>query len=133
MTRGVQTMEKWVPGVGVGFLGSIGAWLLSWRVANARNDAVNTGEHRRMMDSNEAVRSDLRTLREDLRAALAELRAVSGIAAALQSSQKVVNEVTAKAVEGITDKLDRHDAMLADHAATLKLMTELLTRKEARE
>jgi phage-related minor tail protein len=55
---------------------------------------------------------------------------VSDNVLSLQAKQNTVNEFTAKALESLTEKSDRHEQMLADHASTLRLMTDVLMRKK---
>lgn len=119
VTKGAHAMDaSWVPSAGVGIVASIVAWLLSWRINTVR------GEERV-----EGIRSDLKELKEDFRAGMAEVRAFADASARLQSSQNVVNSVTSKALEAITDKQDKMDACLADHTSTLRLLTEVVMSK----
>ena len=112
----------WVPGAGMGLLGSAVAWLLSWRVSSAKKDGQTE-------EREKGLRQDIRDLRDEMKAGVAEMRVVAAMAGKLQASQEVVNRVTAQTLESITDKLDRHESILADHSSTLKLVTELVTRK----
>jgi chromatin segregation and condensation protein Rec8/ScpA/Scc1 (kleisin family) len=123
----------WVPGVGTGFFGSIVAWLLSWRVAAARSEGKADADALRIQDRDEGFREDIRSLRDELRAGVTELRAVSSITAKLQASQDVVNQVTAKSLEAIVAKQDQHAEKLADHTSAIKLLTELIVRHEREE
>jgi hypothetical protein len=119
----------WIPGVGVGFFGSALAWLLSWRINSAHGEGINEAEHVRLSDSDEGLRQDMHDLRDELRGAAAELRGVAAATAKLQASQDVVNKVTAKAIESLELKMENHDRAISDHAATLRLVTELLTKR----
>lgn len=118
MVKGEGTMSAdWVPGAGVGFLGSIAAWLLSWRVASARDEGKAGADTARIQERDDGFREDIRGLRDELRAGITELRAVSGVTAKLQASQDVVNAVTARALEGIVAKQDAHAEKIADHTS----------------
>jgi hypothetical protein len=55
-----------------------------------------------------------------------ELRTLGSATMKLSASQDVVNSVTSKALESIILKMDRHEEKLADHASTLKLLTEVV-------
>jgi hypothetical protein len=55
-----------------------------------------------------------------------ELRTLGSATMKLSASQDVVNSVTSKALESIIAKMDRHEEKLADHASTLKLLTEVV-------
>jgi uncharacterized protein (DUF3084 family) len=77
------------------------------------------------------LREDLKDLRDQLRLAVAEMHSVASETARLQASQDVVNKVTAKALESIETKMDKHEQAISDHAATLRLVTELLTKRNA--
>ena len=114
--------NDWIPGAGVGVVGSIVAWLLSWRIATAR------GEERL-----EAMRVDLRDLKEDFRSGMNEVRSFADATARLQSSQNVVNTVTAKSMEAMCDKQDKIEATVADHTATLRLLTEVVMSKREKQ
>lgn len=123
----------WVPGVGMGFLGSITAWLLSWRISAARDEGKSGADSVRIQERDDGFREDIRSLRDELRAAITELRAVSGVTAKLQASQDVVNAVTSRALEAIVAKQDRHAEQIADHTSAIKLLTELIVRHEREE
>jgi hypothetical protein len=111
--------SDWIPGAGVGVLGSVVAWLLSWRIATAR------GEERLA-----AMQTDLRDLKDDFRAGMSEVRSFADATARLQSSQNVVNSVTAKSIETMCDKQDKLESTVADHTATLRLLTEVVMSKK---
>ena len=126
-----KTMSAdWVPGAGIGFLGSVGAWLLSWRVNSAKSEGRQETQMTRLADSDDGLREDLHELRDELKQAVTELRTVAGETAKLQASQDVVNKVTAKAIEALELKMENHDRALSDHAATLRLVTEILTKRQ---
>lgn len=116
--KGAALDTGWIPSAGVGVGASIVAWLLSWRVNTVR------GEERL-----DGMRQDLRELKEDFRDGMAEVRSFADASARLQSSQNVVNSVTAKTLEAITDKQDRIETTVADHTASLRLLTEVVMSK----
>lgn len=123
-------MQGWEPGVGMGFLGSIGAWLLSWRVSAAKQEGQAKADAVRIQERDDGFREDIRGLRDELRDGVAELRAVSAVTSKLQASQDVVNQVTARTLESIISKQDAHAEKIADHTSAIKLLTELITRHE---
>jgi len=109
---------SWIPSAGVGIVASIVAWVLSWRINTVR------GEER--MDG---MRQDLRDLKEDFRSGMTEVRSFADATARLQSSQNVVNSVTAKTLEAMAEKQDKLEACVADHTSTLRLLTEVVMSK----
>ena len=135
----------WIPGAGVGLLGSAIAWLLSWRINSAKNEgaaevqrkadvAMADAQQKADMIRADDLRADLRELKADWRAGIEDVRKLAENMAAVQSSQNVVNAVTAKAVDAITEKLDKHEACLADHTSTLRLLTNIvMARSDAKE
>jgi hypothetical protein len=129
--EGQHTMSaEWLPGAGLGLIGSAVAWLLSWRINTAKKDGRTEAAVEAAEDRDEGFRENLRDMRDEWRAGIAEVRTLAMITAKLQASQEVVNTVTAKALDAITSKLDAHQEKLNDHSATLKLVTELLTREQ---
>ena len=119
MRGNIETMNtEWVPGAGVGIVGSIIAWVLSWRISTAR------GEERVS-----AMQQDIRELKGDFRDGMTEVRSFAATVGAMQSSQNVTNKITSDAIEGMTETLDRHSTQIADHAATLRLITEVVMAK----
>lgn len=143
----------WIPTTGIGLGAGIVGWVLSWRISDAfregRTDESEKQIGRRLEDadkfakmSDEGFRRDFRDLRDEVRGALAgvredyrqglsEIRNVGLMASKLQASQDVVNNVTARAIEGITDKMERLETVVADHSSSLKLITELVTSRKA--
>ena len=95
------------------------AWILSWRINSARSEERVDG-----------IRQDVRDLKDDFRSGMADVRGFADQAARLQSSQNVVNNVTAKAIEGLCDKQDKIGQVVADHTATLRLLTEVVMSKK---
>jgi len=127
----------WMPGAAVGLGGSFIAWLLSWRLNSARIEGKSeaafaaqekTDAAREMRG--EDLRRDLQELKEDWRAGIAQVNRLAENIASLQSAQNAVNGYTAKAIETLTDKLDRHESQLADHGSTLRLLTNAITSRQ---
>lgn len=152
----------WIPGAGVGLVGSCVAWLLSWRINSARLEGHAEEDERRNADLRFAdekrngelraadelrntelraatalrdadLRQDLRDLKEDWKAGIADVRKLADNMASLQSSQNVFNSVTAKAMDTMTDKIARHDATLADLTSTVRLLTDVVMTKKDRD
>jgi hypothetical protein len=123
-------MSDWIPGAGVGLIGSAIAWLLSWRIASAKNEGKTEAQEKADVVRAADIRQDLRDMKEDWRTGIASVQKVSDNVLSLQAKQNTVNEFTAKALESLTEKSDRHEQMLADHASTLRLMTDVLMRKK---
>ena len=129
--------SDWMPGAAVGLGGSFIAWLLSWRLNSARIEgkseaaaaAQEKTEAARELRGDD-LRRDLQELKEDWRAGIAQVNRLAENIASLQSAQNAVNGYTAKAIEGLSEKMDRHDAQLADHASTLRLLTSAITTRQ---
>lgn len=130
----------WLPTVGISLGSGALAWLVSWRVSDAVRQGRSDSLEKMQAANSAGLRQDLRDLRdevhgsvtgfrEEVRSALNELRGVTLLTSKLQASQDVVNNVTARAIEGITDKVDRLETVTADHSSSLKLITELVTRR----
>lgn len=139
MSRGAEhaMSSDWIPGAGVGLIGSAVAWLLSWRISAARSEgryeAVQVALSEQLTtrqkvedERTERLRQDLRDMREDWRAGIGGVNKLNDNVVALQAKQNTVNEFTAQAVESMATKLDRHDQMLADHTSTIRLLTDVL-------
>src|ERR1039457_1139739 len=115
MRRGLKTMSTdWLPTAGVGLGGSLIAWFASWFIATAKAEGRSDAEMERIDQSASGLRQDIHDLREDLKTSIVDFRSVSDATIKLQSSQNVVNQVTGRALEGVSEKLDRHDTALAD-------------------
>ena len=138
--RDSETMID-IPSVLVAAAVGVGGSLLSWWRASAVAETKHESEILRLRESSDAelgrlderddgLRCDFRQLRDEFRDGIQDMRTVAGEMGKLQASQNVVNSVTAKAIEGLTDKLEEHSRQLSDHAATLRLINELVTRKD---
>ena len=114
----IMPETNWLASTGVGIVASVGAWLLSWRINSARVEERIDG-----------MRQDIHELKDDLKATLSDVRAFADASARLQSSQNVVNQGTARSLDIIADKQERLDATVADHTATLRLLTEVVLSK----
>ena len=125
-----RTMSaEWLPGAAVAaVMSGVGA-LLSWRVASAKQEGSGESEIKQLEHESTGLRQDIRDLRDDLRSGAAELRALNSMLVKLQASQDVVNVMNAKAMEAIAKKQESHGETISDHAATLRILTELLKRK----
>ena len=110
----------WVPTAGVGIIGSIGAWFLSWRINSARGEERLAG-----------LQQAIREMRDDLKSNMTEVRTFADASARLQSSQNVVNQGTAHTLESIVDKQERIEAIVADHTATIRLLTEVVMGRKS--
>lgn len=131
----------WIPTALVGVGGSFAAWLLTWWNTIGKNEVANEKELQRLQERDGDLRTafdqlregfhrGLEDMREEFRIGLSEMRQTATDIVKLQSSQSVVNQVTAKAIEGIMDKVDAHDRMIADHSATLRLVNQIITMKD---
>lgn len=136
--------NDWIPGAGVGLIGSAIAWLLSWRINSAKIEGQNESDRKAdaaiaaVKEKSDLVRSDdlradLREMKDDWRNGVTEVRELANAMTALQSSQNVVNAVTSKAIEGICDKQDRLEQIVSDHTATLRLLTEVVMAKKEKQ
>lgn len=105
----------WVPGAVIGTLGSVGAWLLSWRINSAKQE-----------QEAKSTRNALEELKSDFRAGMEEIRKLADATARLQSSQGVVNTLQSKALDAVVARQDQHADKLADHSSSLKLLLEMV-------
>lgn len=121
-SKGLMADNNWLVSAGVGLFGSIGAWLLSWRINSARIE-----------ERIEGMRQDIRDSRDDLKACLIDVRAFADASSRLQSSQNVVNQGTARSLELLADRQEKIDATVADHTATLRLLTEVVMSKREKQ
>jgi hypothetical protein len=99
---------------------------VAWRVSAARSEGRSDAQHDAEDAKDTSVKEDIRDLRNEVRATMEELRTLGSATIKLSASQDVVNSVTSKALESIILKMDRHEEKLADHASTLKLLTEVV-------
>lgn len=120
-------MEGWMTGLlsGVGGTAIVQWW--NWWRSDARKDGKAEAEKQRIDERDHDVRADLRDLRDDFRTAINEFRQASTDMAKLQSSQNIVNAMSAKTIEALATKQDAHAEKIADHAATLRLLTDNVT------
>jgi hypothetical protein len=95
-------------------------------VSAARSEGRSDAQHDAEDAKDTSVKQDIRDLRNEVRATMEELRTLGAATVKLSASQDVVNSVTSKALESIILKMDRHEEKLADHASTLKLLTEVV-------
>lgn len=116
----------WIPVGSLGVISSVVAWLVAWRVSAARSEGRSDAQHDAEDAKDTSVKQDIRDLRNEVRATMEELRTLGAATVKLSASQDVVNSVTSKALESIILKMDRHEEKLADHASTLKLLTEVV-------
>jgi hypothetical protein len=116
----------WIPVGSLGVISSVVAWLVAWRVSAARSEGRSDAQHDAEDAKDTSVKQDIRDLRNEVRATMEELRTLGAATVKLSASQDVVNSVTSKALESIIGKMDRHEEKLADHASTLKLLTEVV-------
>lgn len=135
-------MENWIPGAALGLVGILGSalgWLFGWKENNARTEVQLEGEQSSVASRLGDLRADFKAertafaehvgeLRAELKSSTQEMRTAATTIAAMQERQSVVNDVTAKTLEGIVSKLDRHDEVIHDHTATLRLLTALVTK-----
>jgi hypothetical protein len=145
VTKGAEhTMSTdWIPGAGVGLVGSAIAWLLSWRINSAKlegqseakekaDTVLSDARAKAEMVRSDDLRADLRVMRDDWRQGIDRVGELAANISALQSSQNVVNTMTSKAIDSMCDKQDRLEQVVADHTATLRLLTEVvMSKKEA--
>ncbi len=85
-----------------------------------------------LKDQADERKTDVAELRNELRATASDFRGVAADIAALQTNQTFTNSITAKAIEGLGIKQDRHAEQLADHASTIRLLTDNVTMMRQR-
>lgn len=118
------TGERYMDGWLAGITGSAGTAALiglgKWFVDRLKKDGAEVIEEKRL----EELRAEIKSFRDELKVAVTEFRSGSMLTTELRASQAVVNTMTAKALDAIGTKQERHAEMLADHASTLKLLTD---------
>ena len=118
----------WIPGVGIGFIGLLGSIAAWWRAGGKREGATEM-QMDKLASSDDGLRDDMHSICIRLDDVAKEMRMVSAQTGSFIASQDVVNRVTSRALESLETKLEKHDSAISDHAATLRLVTELLTRR----
>ena len=118
----------WVPGVGIGFIGLLGS-IAAWLRAGGKREGATEMQMDKLATSDDGLRDDLHSIVCRLDDVAKEMRMVSAQTGSFIASQDVVNRVTARGLENLESKLEKHDSAISDHAATLRLVTELLTRR----
>ena len=111
-------------------VGSILTWVMNWREDDAKRGGAADVRDRVTEKAEDGLRDDIREFREEMRTAIDEMRKSSNLASNWQASQDKVNLYTAKAIESLTAQGERHAEKLNDHASSLKLLTELITRQQ---
>lgn len=137
MAQHEKTMDaNWIPGAGLGLIGTIVAWIMGRAKFEARADAMREADDKRFEDIDGGLHEDLSTLRDELKAGVAELRALAMASAKRDGAQDVINKVTTETLTGLADRLDTHDrvheridATLTEHAVSLRLLTQLMDRR----
>lgn len=119
-----RTMDGFFNGVPGGVATVALAGLGKWFYGRIRKDGSDAAEAQRIEERDTEVRVDMRSLRDELRKAVDTFQSQSLLTTELRSSQAVVNQMVAKAMDAIGTKQERHSDMLADHAATLRLLTD---------
>ena len=140
-------MENWIPTFGGGLIASGIAWILSWRIASARAEEQTVGELKRAdtlrssdlqraeelraadAKRSDELRSDLREMKNAWNDGVQRVQELAENMAGLAAGQNSVNVFTAKAIEGITDKVERHAEILADHTSTIRLIVDKVMSK----
>lgn len=137
----------WIQAAAPGGLLAIVGGLLSWWKASAKSEvrAETDGkraeeirladgkraEELRAADSKRAeeLRAEFKELKEQWWAGIERVQLLSDNITRLQSSQNEVNAYHTKALEAVVDKCDRHESILADHTATLRLLVDKVMAK----
>ena len=132
-TEGSEMDTNWVPSASVGIVASVVAWTLSWRINTVRSEERLEGIRKDLVELKDDFRTGIRDIKEDLRSSTSEIRSSSDTVSRLKSSQDVVNTVTAKGIEGLTDKLDKIESVVADHTSTLRLLTEVVMSRKSEQ
>lgn len=84
-------------------------------------------QRERLDDRDDNLRDDIRRLRDQLGKLFDKLDTVAAQGIELQTTQNLTNTMTAKALESLATKQERHSEQLADHAATLRLLNNIVT------
>jgi hypothetical protein len=132
MTKAIRDGDNmqldWVPGAALGIAGAALAW---WRAAGISEAKFQERleQIRKEMEKGAQIndKSD-KEFKEDLCAAINELRAVTLTIAKMSSGQDVLNAVTTKAIESLTVKAEFHSRAIHELQATTGLIREWLER-----
>lgn len=133
----------WFPPVAAGIGASVVSWIGAWKISSARfeakyeaeskaRDEQNSVQQKAAEDRHHEIQTTLKEMREDSRVCMTRVGDLADRAASMQSSQNVVNSVTAKALDAIIAKQDQHADKLTDHASTLKLVTGMVAMMQSR-
>jgi hypothetical protein len=126
LARGEQRMDALTTvgtSAGTAALIALGKWFLD----RIRGEGAQAVEEQRIDDRDQDVHADIRGLRDEMRKAVDAFQQQSILTTELRSSQAVVNTMTAKAMDSIATKQERHGEVIADHSATLRLLTDNVT------
>lgn len=154
-----ETMSTdWVPSAGFGVVSTFLAWIVSWRVSNSKLEGklqaegenaeavriagVKRADEIRAADSKRAdelraadaqradeLRKEFQSLKDAWFSGIERVQELSDNMARLQSSQNVLNEMSSKRLESLTDKVERHGEMLADHTSSIRLLIDKVMSK----
>ena len=154
-----MSLPTWIEPTGVPILASAFAWIMAWRVSSAKFETqvqADTKRSNELREADEKRADELReadarranelheaTLKqsEELKCELKELKSAwtSGIdrvqdlaenIASLQGSQNQVNAYTARALDSLSDKVEQHGSILADHTSTIRLLVDRVMMKK---
>lgn len=130
-----SAVPSWAPSTVVA---AVGWAVVFWRNTgisetqlNAKMDALKA-ELKRAEEEDGATSArfqrELNDLRLEMREALAEFRTATVTIARLGSSQEVVNAVTTKTIEGLSNKQEQLIHATNENAASIRILSELLSR-----
>lgn len=119
----------WVPGAVLGVAGSAIAWWRSTGIAEALvKERIEQIKQEMAKGTQLSAKVD-DDFKEELCAAINELRAVTLTMAKMSSGQDVLNTVTQKALESLTRKSEANEKAISELQATTSLIRQWLERQ----
>ena len=106
----------WGGVVGGGALASVLA-VAKWMLSRFKQDALDEQKDKATAEAISGLRSDITDL-------VHELKAIGEGHKVLQVSQAGVNDMVAKTLEGLADRMERHDDKIQDLSSNSKLLNE---------
>ena len=120
----------WVPGATLGVAGAALAWWRSAGISEAKFQERLTQVKEEMAKGALINQRSDDAFKQDLCAAINELRAVTLTIAKLSSGQDVINAVTNKALETLARKSEEQDKRINENQSVAGLIREWLERQE---
>lgn len=118
----------WVPGAALGVAGAALAWWRASGISEAKFQSRLEQIKEEMSKGAARAKEVDGDFKEELCAAINELRAVTLTMAKMSSGQDVLNAVTAKAIESLTGKAETNAKAINELQATMSLIRQWLDK-----